>query len=112
MKSFIRQKQNPSQLVDIRGSQNASPYNVLNPRMCYFTRQGGIKVAHQLSFPVAQMLKFLISWPWDEFILEYLGELTIVAVVQSLKLHPTLCDPMNYSTPGFPVLPISPSLLR
>ena len=48
-------------MVDIRGSQNASPHNVLNPRRGYFTRQGGLKVAYQLGSPVAQMLKLLIS---------------------------------------------------
>ena len=36
-----------------------------------------------------------------------------VAVVQLLKSCPTLCNPMNCSTPGFPVLHSSPqSLLR
>ena len=33
-------------------------------------------------------------------------------VVQLLKLCPTLCDPMDCSTPGSPVLPISRSLLK
>ena len=33
-------------------------------------------------------------------------------VVQLLKLCPTLCDPMDCSTPGSPVLPISQSLLK
>ena len=33
-----------------------------------------------------------------------LHELMTLVVVQSLKLFLTLCDPMDYSTPGFPVL--------
>ena len=34
-----------------------------------------------------------------------------IVVVQSLNCVP-LCDPMDCSTPGFPVLPISRSLFR
>ena len=37
--------------------------------------------------------------------------LSLIAVVQSLS-YPTLCDPMDCSMPGFPVLTISWSLLK
>ena len=36
----------------------------------------------------------------------------VVALVQSLKSCPTLRDPMNFSTPGFPVLHYLPEFAQ
>ena len=111
MKSFIRQKQNPSQLVDIRGSQNASPHNVhvLSPKICYFTRQRGIKVAHQLGFPGGSHAKVAhqLTLRWD-----YLGELSIVVVVQSLSCIQLFATPWTRAHQASLSSPISWSLLR
>ena len=111
MKSFIRQKQNPSQLVDIRGSQNASPHNVhvLSPKICYFTRQRGIKVAHQLGFPGGSHAKVAhqLTLRWD-----YLGELSIVVVVQSLSCIQLFATPWTRAHQASLSLIISCSLLK
>ena len=46
-------------------------------------------------------LSFTVSWS----LLKLKSiQLVTVAAAKSLQLCPTLCDPMNCSTPGFPVL--------
>ena len=39
-------------------------------------------------------------------------QLVYVVVVQALKLRPTLCNPMGYNVPGFPVLHYLPELAQ
>ena len=48
---------------------------------------------------------------WTYWIFPTWENLSLIAVVQSLS-YPTLCDPMDCSMPGFPVLTISWSLLK
>ena len=61
-----------------------------------------------------QLFSFIYALSWSIYthVYNFMFWFYCFVVVQSLTSRLTLCDPMNCSTPGFPVLPISRSLLK